>query len=262
MAGLENLPADLLGLVLGLLDVATLQQVARVSSAMYERVYHPMVWKERLAEVAGPGRWGRDPDGYLELLAEQRFSTVTNFEIAGTEVVTKEHWDRLVVVMEQRGARYKIALQLSGDLCNISLTSLGRLVQTASCLDVGKISNLTDSCKEMVLVAIGLPDSRVRHARLKGTLYGQDLQPVKFYLDNIMVKTWSLHTDNSSFTEAQLSELDHGLAGSRRSLELVPANRCGITNCPVAAEEEEWKAKQDNVANDFLNFFNQAFNMA
>ena len=104
--------------------------------------------------------------------------------------------------------------------------------------------------------------SKVRHARLKGTSFGDDLQPVKFYLDNIVVKTWSLHTDKTSFTEAQLSDIDHGLAGSRRSMELVPANRCSLANCPVAAEEEELKARMDNVANDFLNFFNQAFNMA
>ena len=262
MAGIETLPSNLLGMVLGLLDATTLQQVARVSPTMYEKVYQPMVWKERFTDVAGADRWGRDPEGYLELLAELRFSTVTKFEFTGTEEVTAEHWDRLTVMMEQRGNRYKTSMKLSGELCNISLTSLGRLVQTASCLDVGKTTNLTDMCKELLLVAIGLPASKVRHARLKGTSFGDDLQPVKFYLDNIVVKTWSFHTDKSSFTEAQLSDIDHGLAGSRRSMELVPANRCSLANCPVAAEEEELKARMDNVANDFLNFFNQAFNMA
>ena len=258
MAGIENLPPNLLGMVLGLLDATTLQELSQVSSTMYEKVMQPMVWKERLTEVAGADRWGRDPVGYLELLAERRFSSVTNFQIAGTEEVTAEHWDRLVVMMEQRGNRYKTALQLSGNLCNISLTSLGRLVQTASCLDVGKTSNLTDMCKELLLVAIGLPASRVRHCRLKGTLFGDDLQPVKFYLDNIVVKTWSLHTDKSSFTEAQLSDINHGLAGSRRSMELVPANKCSLVNCPVAAEEEELRDRMDDIANDFLFFFNQA----
>ena len=249
MAGLENLPPNILGMVLGLLDATTLQELSQVSSTMYEKVMQPMVWKERFTDVAGAGRWGMDPDGYLELLDQRRFSTVTNFDIAGTEVVTAMHWDMLVARMEQRG---------SGNLINISLTSLGRLVQTASCLDVGKTTNLTDMCKEMMLVAIGLPASRVRHCRLKGTLFGVDLQPVKFYLDNIVAKTWSINTDKSSFTEAQLSDINNGLAGSRRPLELVPANKCSLVNCPVAAEEEELRDRLDNIANDFLFSFNQA----
>ena len=258
MASIENLPPNLLGMVLGLLDATTLQVLSLTSSTMYERVMDPMVWKERFTEVAGAGLWGMDPKGYLELLDQQRFSTMTNFDISGTEEVLAMHWDMLVTRMEQRDSRNKTSLKLSGDLCNISLTTLGRLVQTATCLDVGKIINLSDMCKELLLVAIGLPDSKVRHCRLKGTLFGVDLQPVKFYLDNIIQKTWCLHTDKSSFTEAQLRDINHGLAGSRRPLELVPANRCRLVNCPVAAEEEELRERLDNIANDVLFFFNQA----
>ena len=112
-------------------------------------------------------------------------------------------------------------------------------------------------CKEMILVALGIPDSRVRHARLKGTLYG-DNAAVSFYLENIVAKTWSLHTDKSSFTEAQLRDINHSLAGSRRPLELMPTKRCSKVNCPVATEEEELRERLDNIANDVLFFFNQA----
>ena len=258
MASIENLPPNLLGMVLELLDAPTLQVLSLTSSAMHEKVYKPMVWKERFTEVAGAGRWGMDPNGYLELLNQKRFSTVTNFDISGTEEVLAMHWDMLAMMMEQRDSRNKTSLKLSGDLCNISPTTLGRLVQTASCLDVGKTINLTDMGKELLLVAIGLPASRVRHCRLKGTLFGVDLQPVRFYLDNIIQKTWSLHTDKSSFTEAQLRDINHSLAGSRRPLELMPAKRCSLVNCPVAAEEEELRERLDNIANDVLFFFNQA----
>ena len=258
MASIENLPPNLLGMVLELLDAPTLHVLSLTSSAMYEKVFTPMVWKKRFTEVAGAGRWGMDPNGYLELLNLKCFSTVSNFDIAGTEEVLATHWDMLAMMMEQRDSRNKTSLKLSGDLCNITPTTLGRLVQTASCLDVGKTTNLTDMGKEMMLVAIGLPASRVRHCRLKGTLFGVDLQPVKFYLDNIVAKTWSINTDKSSFTEAQMSDINTGLAGSRRPLELAPANGCSLVNCPVAAEEEELRDRLDNIANDFLFFFNQA----
>ena len=73
MASIENLPPNLLGMVLGLLDATTLQVLSLTSSTMYERVMDPMVWKERFTEVAGAGRWGMDPNGYLELLDQRRF---------------------------------------------------------------------------------------------------------------------------------------------------------------------------------------------
>ena len=109
MSGLENLPPEVLRMILVWVDADSLMQLSRVSSTLHEQALKPEVWKERLEEVAGAGQWGRDPSGYLELLRQHRFSKVEYFAIAGTEAVTAVLWDQLVVEMEGRGAAEGLA---------------------------------------------------------------------------------------------------------------------------------------------------------
>ena len=255
MNGLEGLPTDILRMVFGLLDANTLQLVSQVSSHLHEQATAPEVWKERLPEVVGEGQWGRVSARFLELLRLRRFSKVVNFAFAGTEAVTAELWDQLVVEMEARGSRAKIGIKLTGNLKHLSPTSLARLLESSHCVDVGMFGGLTETSKELLLVAIGSPTSRVRHCRLKGTKFGSDAA-VSLFLENIVCKTWMLHVDRTSFSEAQLSGINWALAGSRRTEE-VPVGNCGLSNCQVAVEEEELRSRMERIANDFHSIFNQ-----
>ena len=136
-----------------------------------------------------------------------------------------------------------------------SPTSLARLLESSHCVDVGMFGGLTDTSKELLLVAIGSPTSRVRHCRLKGTKFGSDAA-VSLFLENIVCKTWMLHVDRTSFSEAQLSGINWALAGSRRSEE-VPVGNCGLINCQVTVEEEELRLRMERIAYDFNTIFNQ-----
>ena len=255
MSGFENLPTEVLRMVFGMLDSDTLLKVAQVSSNLNEQAMSPEVWKERLDEVAGEGQWGRDPSGHLELLRQERFSKVLTFVLAGTEAVTAEHWDQLVVEMELRGSRDKIGILVSGNLSNISSTSLARLVEACHCVDIGSCEELSDTAKNLLLVAIGSPSSRVRHCRMKGTRFGND-PAVTFHVENIVGKTWEFLTDESCFTGAQLSGINWAMAGNRRTDEAPPGN-CGLVNCKIILREEEEKARMERIANDFHSFFNE-----
>ena len=256
MSGLENLPPEVLRMILVWVDADSLMQLSRVSSTLHEQALKPEVWKERLEEVAGEGLWGRDPSGYLELLRQNRFSKVEYFSIAGTDAVTSMHWDQLVVEMEDRGSRGRIGIQIQGDLRFLSATSLARLVESNHCVDIGCFEAPMNSTKELLLMALGNPGSKVRHLRIKGTRFGNDAA-ISHSLVNIVAKTWLLHTDSSSFSEAQLSGIDWSLAGSRRSEE-IPAGRCGLLNCPVAVEEEKLRLRMESVEEDLNFFFYQA----
>ena len=110
--------------------------------------------------------------------------------------------------------------------------------------------------KELLLMALGNPGSKVRHARIKGTRFENDAA-VSHSLVNIVGKTWTFHTDCSSFSEAQLNGIDWSLAGSRRSEE-VPAGGCGLLNCPVAVDEEKQRLRRQSVEEDLHFFFYQA----
>ena len=256
MSGLENLSPAVLRMVLVWLDADSLLQLSRVSSTLRERALEPEAWKERLEEVAGAGQWGRDPSGYLELLRQHRFSKVEYFAITGTEAVTAMHWDQLVIEMEDRGSHGKVGIRIQGDLRYLSATSLARLVESCHCVDIGSCEALMNSTKELLLMALGNPGSKVRHARVKGTRFEDDAA-VSHHLVNIVAKTWCLHTDRSSFSEAQLSVIDWSLAGSKRSEE-IPAGRCGLLNCPVAVEEEKQRLRRESVEEDLHFFFYQA----
>ena len=256
MSGLENLSPAVLRMVLVWLDANSLLQLSRVSSTLHEQAMEPEVWKERLEEVAGEGQWGRDPSGYLELLRQHRFSKVEYFVFAGTEAVTSVLWDQLVVEMEGRGSRGRIGFQIHGDLRFLSSTSLARLVESAHCVDIRSCGALMNPTKELLLMALGNPGSKVRHARVKGIRFENDAA-VSHHLVNIVGKTWTFHTDRSSFSEVQLNGIDWSLAGSRRS-EVVPAGGCGLLNCPVAVDEEKQRLRRQSVEEDLHFFFYQA----
>ena len=256
MSGLGNLSPEILRIVMVWLDADSLLQLSRLSSDLYEQVFQPEVWKERLEEVAGEGRWGRDPSGYLELLRQHRFSKVEYFVFAGTDAVTSVLWDQLVVEMEGRGSRGRIGFQIHGDLRFLSSTSLARLVESAHCVDIRSCGALMNPTKELLLMALGNPGSKVRHARVKGIRFENDAA-VSHHLVNIVAKTWTFHTDRTSFSEVQLNGIDWSLAGSRRS-EVVPAGGCGLLNCPVAVDEEKERLRKLRVQEDLNFFFNQA----
>ena len=191
MAGFEDLPEGWLAKLWKYLPAESLLSLSLVSSSLNRKVTSPEVWRFRFGPMVSNGLWGRDPIRYLALLNLPRFSTVSNFRIESTEDVDVTLWKDLVDHLVARSDKYGIGLLISANCFSLPITVLGKLVEAASCLEFGRCEALASDKKELLMVATGLPRSKVRHMKISGMEMAED-RAVTLYLKHLVLSTWEL----------------------------------------------------------------------
>ena len=192
---------------------------------------------------------GRDTSGFLNLLEQPSQAFVTNIYITGEGDSSSECWDRLVTNFEERASKYEFGLFLSTDLRSCSASNLGRLVQSAHCIEIMDNINMTPNHREVLLSSLGSPDSKARHVKLSGDFENTDA--VTAHLKEAIRMTWKMDTSESTFSRAQLREVDWSTQGSGRG----GAASCSLSTCGIKCRDEE---RMERVEGDFLFFFANA----
>ena len=247
MVAFEDLPEGWLARLWWYLPAESLLSLSLVSSGVSRMVTSPDVWRLLFGPLTSNGLWGRDPTRYLALLNLPRFSSVSNFRIVSTEDVDVTLWRNLVDNLVARSDRFGIGLLISANCFSLPITSLGRLVEAASCLELQRCEALATDKKEFLMMAAGLPRSKVRHMKISGMEMPND--PVMTsYLKHLVLSTWELWATDSSFTQDQYGECDWMGQGKARQEE-IPDSCCPMQLCGIDARDRvRWIANHPDEA--------------
>ena len=192
---------------------------------------------------------GRDTSGFLTLLEQPSNTDVMNIYITGEGDSAPEHWERLATNVEIRGSRYAFGLYISTDLRSCSPAILGRLVQSAHCVEIMDNMNMTLQHGEALLSSLGSVESKARHVKLSAEFEKTDA--VTAHLKKAITMTSKLVTTEKSFSRAQLREVDWSTQGLGRG----GAASCSLSTCGTKCRDAE---RMERVEGDFLFFFANA----
>ena len=193
---------------------------------------------------------GRDTSGFLTLLEQPSYADVMNIYITGEGDSAPECWERLATNVEIRGSRYAFGLYISTDLGSCSPAILGRLVQSAHCVEIMDNMNMTLQHGEVLLSSLGSPESKARHVKLSAEFAKTDA--VTAHLKKAITMTSKLVTTEKSFSRAQLREVDWSTQGVGRG----GVAACSLPTCGIVCREEE---HSERVEGDFLFLWRNAF---